>query len=169
MLPDISKVKGIHPGAILKREIKIRGIKASELAAMVQEYKQTIHAILNERRGINPMLSIKLAKHLGVDDDYFMLLQASYEVKFASQKRKSEGAIPNVANIRKILFWDTNFDRLDWQNQKSAIVTRIFERGNEDEIREIISFYGLQVVKQILKNAKSGFLPSFNENIEKYT
>jgi len=58
MLPDIEKIKGVHPGAILKRELKILCIKGSELANIIQEHKQTISAVLNKRRAINPALSI---------------------------------------------------------------------------------------------------------------
>ena len=81
MLPEISKVKGIHPGAILKRELKARGMKSNELAKQVDEHTQTISAILNERRGINPGLSIRLGQQLGIDIEYFMYLQSSYDVQ----------------------------------------------------------------------------------------
>ena len=56
MLPELSKIKGIHPGAIIKREIKSRGLKNNELANSLNEHAQTISSILNEKRGINPSL-----------------------------------------------------------------------------------------------------------------
>jgi len=81
MLPEISKIKGLHPGIILKRELKLKGIKNSELANSVQEFPQKIGAIIKEKRGINPSLSVKLAKFFNVEEDYFMQLQASFDVK----------------------------------------------------------------------------------------
>ena len=84
MLPKLSKIKGVHPGAILRRELKIRNLKSNDLAVCISEHKQTISAILNKRRSINPKLSIKLSKQFNVDDDYFMLLQSSYDVKIAT-------------------------------------------------------------------------------------
>lgn len=167
MLPNISKIKGIHPGAILKRELKKRGMKSTELANLVDEYKQTINAILNERRSINPKLSIKLAKEFGVADDYFMQLQASYLVTAELQKVLKKNT-PNLEKIRKIVFWDTDFNLLDWEKQKSAIIKRIFERGNESEIKEIIAFYGLSIVKQTIETTKNNFIPSFYQNVNKY-
>ncbi|HBT11060.1 MAG TPA: plasmid maintenance system antidote protein, partial [Leeuwenhoekiella sp.] len=62
MLPDLDKIKGVHPGAVLKRALKKRGITASDLARTIDEHKQTISAILNGRRAINAKLSIKLGE-----------------------------------------------------------------------------------------------------------
>jgi addiction module HigA family antidote len=167
MLPEISKIKGIHPGAILKRELKNRGMKSSELAKLVNEHKQTISAILNERRSINPALSIKLAKEFGVAADYFMHLQACHIID-KELKKDAEKNTPNLNKIRKIVFWDTDFNLLDWEKQKSAIIKRIFERGNDTEIKEIIAFYGLSTVKQTIETTKNNFLPSFYQNVNKY-
>lgn len=166
MLPDIKKIKGIHPGAILKREIRTLGYKNNELSDAINEYAQTISAILNERRGINPALSIKLGQKLGVEEDYFMLLQASYDVKKALQKTII--TTPDLNKIRKSLFWDTSFNNIDWNKNKRAIIKRIFERGNDQEIKEIIAFYGRPVIKLELKNISNNFLPSFQHNVLKY-
>ena len=168
MLPEISRIRGIHPGAILKRELKKRGMKSSELAELVDEYKQTISAILNERRGINPGLSVKLAHYLGVSEDYFMHLQASFDVQREVEQIQSDKSTPDLKQIRKILFWDTDFNQLDWQQYKSSIIKRIFERGNDSEIREIITFYGRPTVNRVIQLAKNDFLPSFKENVNKY-
>ncbi|WP_372473865.1 transcriptional regulator [Capnocytophaga sp. ARDL2] len=93
MLPTNSKIKGIHPGVILKREIKSRGIKSKELAYEIDEHAQTLSAVLNGRRGVNPKLSIKLGQKLGVDDDYFMMLQAGFDVKNVAVQSRT---IPNL-------------------------------------------------------------------------
>lgn len=167
MIPDITKVKGVHPGAILKREIKKRGLKNKELASLVKEHAQTIGAILNEKRSINPNLSIKLGVELGVESDYFMILQASYDVKKAESKTLKQKT-PNLKIIRKKLFWDTDFDKIDWAKNRKALIRRIFERGNDKEIREIIRFYGMETVKKELKNIDYTFLPSFEYNLKLY-
>ncbi len=165
MLPELHKIKGIHPGAILKRELKQRGVKSNEFAITLGEHKQTISAILNGKRGINAKLSIKIGKKLGIDDDYFMILQAIYEVKEAT---KAIPFTPNLEHIRKVLFWDTNFEELDWNKNRKAIIKRIFERGNDLEIKEIISFYGKDTIRKELEKVTNDFLPSFNENLLKY-
>ena len=167
MLPEISKIKGIHPGVILKREINNKGLKNKELAALVDEHAQTISAILKEKRRIKPNLSIKLGMNFGVDGDYFMVLQASYDVKKAISKTLSQET-PNLEIIRKILFWDTDFNKIDWIKNRRAIIKRIFERGNDKEIMELIRFYGIKRIKKELKNIDSTYLPSFDYNVNKY-
>ncbi len=166
MLPEFSKIKGVHPGAILKREIKSRGLKNNQLANLLNEHAQTIGAILKEKRGINPSLSIKLGQQLGVDEDYFMLIQASYDVLKINKLNSSK--TPDLNKIRKVLFWDTDFSKIDWEKNKKAIIKRVFERGNDTEIKEIISFYGKLIIKNEMKNIISDFLPSFKENMIKY-
>ncbi|WP_432221807.1 helix-turn-helix transcriptional regulator [Flavobacterium sp. TMP13] len=167
MLPELAKIKGIHPGVILKREIKLRGLKNKELADSLEEHAQTIGAILKEKRSINPNLSIKLGHELGVANDYFMILQTSYDVKKAIQINSSTKT-PDLAKIRKVLFWDTDFNKINWDTDRKPVLKRIFERGNEIEINEVISFYGRETIMKELKNTTNNFLPSFQENFDKH-
>lgn len=167
MLPEITKIKGVHPGAVLSRELRRRGLESKQFAISLGEYPQTINAISKGRRGINPALSIKLGHALDTDEEYFMLLQAYYEVEKERKELLKNQLKPNLNKIRPILFWDTDITRLDWQKQKKAIVRRIFERGNDIEIKEILSFYGREVIQKELKEI-SQFLPTLSENAEKY-
>ena len=166
MLPKLTKIKGVHPGAILRRELKIQGLRGSELASSINEHKQTISAILNKRRDINPKLSIKLSKRFSVDEDYFMILQASYDVKITIESEIKN--TPNINNIRKVIFWDTDINKIDWDKNINSIVKRILERGNQKEINEIISFYGRKVISIEVKKINNSKLPSFENNIKKY-
>ena len=166
MLPQLSKIKGVHPGLILKRELSRRNIKASELANNIGEHKQTISAILNQRRGINPSISIKLANEFNIEADYFMLLQASYDVEKASNLITNR--LPNLSNFRKVLFWDTTLDKIDWTKNKRAVIKRILERGNKKEINEIIAFYGKKEISNTIKSIKDSYLPSFKNNVIEY-
>jgi addiction module HigA family antidote len=167
MLPKIAKIKGLHPGLILQREIKRNNIKSSQLAIAINEHKQTISAIINQKRGINPELSIKLSDYFHTEEDYFMMLQAGYEVK----RKLAENCLktPNLSNIRKVLFWDTTFDKIDWNKNKRAIIKRVLERGNDKEINEIISFYGKATIVTIAKSIKHSRLSTFQKNAEAYT
>jgi len=110
-------------------------------------------------------LSIKLSRAFGTDKDYFMLLQASYEVK----KAESEFRVaPNTDIFRKVIFWDTDFDKIDWDKNKSAVIKRVLERGNKKEIEEIISFYGREIISKEIKTMKKSVLPAFEKNIKDY-
>lgn len=93
-----------------------------------------------------------------------MLLQASYEVSEVAKKSKSKIAKPD---IRKVLFWDTDVEKIDWIKQRKALIKRVFERGNKSEIETIIQFYGKEIVKEELKTIENNFLPEFEKNLEK--
>lgn len=167
MIPKISKIKGIHPGFIIKREIMNRGIKNKELASRLNEHAQTISSILKGKRSINPKLSIKLGHLFSVESDYFMILQACYDVRKETAELQDK-RIPNLNNIRRVLFWDTDYDKINWIENRRPIIRRIFERGDEKEIKEILDFYGIDIVQEELKSIGSSFLPSFEYNVKKY-
>jgi len=167
MLPEFSKIKGVLPGAVLRRELKKRGLESKQFALSLGEYPQTINAINKGRRGINPALSIKLGEKLGVDAEYFMLLQACYEIEKKKQELFYNQAKPNVTKFNKALFWDTNIDKIDWQRQKRAVISRVFERGTAQEIKEILSFYGEKMVAEILMSVPQ-YLPSLATNAKQY-
>lgn len=165
MLPELNKIRGIHPSYILKRELQNEGIKSSELATTINEHKQTISAILNQRRKITPSLSIKLSEIFNVSQDYFMILQVSYDVN-TLVKKKNKAQKPNLKRIRPVLFWDTDINKIDWVKQKRAVIKRILERGNQQEIEEIISFYGKGQVSDEVENITHSQFSTFKQNVE---
>lgn len=167
MLPKLDKVRGIHPSYILKRELKTRGIKSSELASTIDEHKQTISAILNKKRKITPLLSIKLSKKFNVAQDYFMILQASYDVNTVAMNSSARRK-PILDKFRRVLFWDTNIDQIDWEKQRRAIIKRVLERGNSQEIIELIRFYGKPEISAEVKIIGNSRLSSFTKNISDY-
>lgn len=164
MLPELDKIRGIHPSYILNRELKSKGIRSSELASAIDEHKQTISAILNKKRKITPSLSIKLSKKFNVAQDYFMLLQASYDVNTLLAKNSAKHK-PNLEKFRRVLFWDTDINQIDWEKQRRAIIKRVLERGNSQEIIELIKFYGKQEISDEVKMIENSRFPSFKRNI----
>jgi addiction module HigA family antidote len=168
MIQSLTKFNGIHPGAVLKRELKKRGIKPIDLASEVGEHKQTISAILNERRGINANLSVKLAEYFQIDPSFYMQLQAAFEVQQILKRRQLINPTPNLSIIRKVLFWDTNFDKIDWISKKTAVIKRVFERGNDEEIQEITRFYGKETVEKTIRKYQNDFIPMYHSNVMKF-
>lgn len=59
--------------------------------------------------------------------------------------------------LDKRIFWDVEFEKLDYQKHERFIIERVFERGDVEDIRQTSRFYGDEKVKNILVNAK--FLP----------
>jgi antitoxin HigA-1 len=146
---DISILKGLHPGIVLERELKLRKLAKGRFALSVNEFPQTLTAITKGKRKMNILLAMKLEAALELEDGFFMTLQLFYDIKKAKQK-KHEQNHPDLSKIRHILFWDTAFEKIDWVQQKKAIINRVFERGNREEITEIIRFYGQQAIDEAL-------------------
>jgi len=56
--------------------------------------------------------------------------------------------------LAKRLFWDVNFNTLDYQKNSSFIIERVFERGDIEDIRQIRRYYGDSKLSESLLNAK---------------
>lgn len=54
----------------------------------------------------------------------------------------------------KRIFWDVNFDNLDYDNKASFIIERVFERGDVPDIRACRRYYGDEKIREVLTNAK---------------
>jgi len=80
-----------------------------------------------------------------------LLLQTYYEITREQQKDDLR-EFPDLSVIRKALFWDTDITKIDWRKQYKAVIQRVFERGNDDEKREILRFYGKDKIKAITGN-----------------
>jgi len=55
------------------------------------------------------------------------------------------------------IFWDVDFDKLDYDKKANFVIERVFERGDVDDIRQCRRYYGDEKVKEVLLNTK--FLP----------
>lgn len=163
---NLSLIKGIHPGLILERELKKRKLAKGKFALSIDEFPQTFVAIIKGKRRMNPALSLKIEQALDWEEGFLMVLQVYYDIE-QEKKKQTKTDHPDLSRIRQIIFWDTAIAGIDWQKNKQAIINRIFERGNEEEIKEIIRFYGKNVVLLALDFNQSE-LPSVIENKQKY-
>jgi hypothetical protein len=55
------------------------------------------------------------------------------------------------------IFWDVDFDNLDYEKNFRFVIERVFERGDVPDIRNCRRYYGDEKVREVLLNAK--FLP----------
>jgi len=149
MKTKLSIIKGIHPGLILERELKQRHLHKGPFAISLEEYPQTLVSITKGKRRMNTNLALKIENALEIEEGYFMTLQLYYDIK--EIKRKQYRLHPDFSKLRRVLFWDTKMENIDWDKQKNPIIKRVFERGNEIEKEEIIRFYGQEKVNNILK------------------
>lgn len=153
MKRSLEKYKGIHPGIILGRELKLRSIKQRPFALALSEHPQTFNAITKGKRNLNTALALKIEKELGFEEGSLVILQAWFDIKLEKERLKSIS--PDLDKLRPSLFWDTDIQRIDWIKQYKSVVQRVFDRGNEDEKKEITQFYGIKKIELALGLSKT--------------
>ena len=164
----IEILKGLHPGLFLQRELGNRKLKSGQFAESIGEHPQTLSAIIRGRRSMNTPLSLRIEQALGLEEGFLMTLQIYYDI--AEEKRKlSANHRPDLTKFRSTIFWDTTIENIDFTAHSRYVINRVFERGNEEEILEIIRFYGIETIKnEIRLDSKSPFERKIRENLEKY-
>ncbi|WP_449439590.1 DUF6922 domain-containing protein [Pedobacter steynii] len=110
-----------------------------------------MNAITKGNRGIPTPLSLKIDRALGLEEGTMHLLQAWFEIR---QEQNRQQDRPDMNIIRKILFWDTDIDKINWKDQYKSIIERVFERGNDAEKAEMLNFYGKEKIKAVTGSDK---------------
>ena len=164
----IEILKGIHPGLFLRRELNNRKLKSGQFAASIGEHPQTLSAIIRGRRSMNTPLALRIEKALGFDEGFLMILQVYYDIEEEKRKLSAEYR-PDLTKFRSAIFWDTTLDRIDFAAHSHYVINRIFERGNDEEITEIIRFYGKEtILNTITIDPRSPFEKKIRENLKKH-
>jgi hypothetical protein len=64
--------------------------------------------------------------------------------------------------LAKRIFWDTNFENLDYDKNYRSIIERVFDRGDIEDIRQVRRYYGDEKVIEALTTAKYLFDETIN-------
>lgn len=82
----MNKMRPIHPGEVLREEFLVPlGLSAHALAQALRVPAPRVNDIVRERRGISPDTALRLARHFGTTPQFWLNLQASYDLKIAMQ------------------------------------------------------------------------------------
>jgi len=82
-------MKPIHPGRILKREIRTRELSANKLALALRVPSGRITQIHNGKRGVSAETALRLSRYFGNSAQFWMNLQARYELAVAEHEMGS--------------------------------------------------------------------------------
>ena len=88
---DIRPFKPVHPGSILREELKERGIKQKDFAQSIGMRPTHLNALLHGARRITPQLAIRLEKALNIPAQSWMNLQDNYTLDTMRPALTSEG------------------------------------------------------------------------------
>ena len=59
--------------------------------------------------------------------------------------------------FNKRIFWDTDFEAIDYDKNYRSVIERVFERGDVEDYRQCYKYYDEKLIEQVILNAK--FLP----------
>lgn len=161
----IDIIQGIHPGKFIGRELKKKNITQRKLAEETGISYQTINAIIAAKRNLTTEQSLRIADVLGYEEAFLALLQTYYDIK-KLREIELQTLYKGAPSIRKSLFWDVDFDSINWGKYKAAVVKRVLQRGSKDEIKEIMRFYNLSINELQKYNSMDKRLHKLSENIE---
>ena len=141
---SIENIKGMHPGALIKHELIKMKMSQRQFAAKIGEHWQILNAVINQKRGISLTTALKIEREFGYDEGFLLIMQVYYDIE--KDKQKDIGrSLSGIPDVRRILFWDTDFDKIDWAASRESVITRILERGSDAEKAEIARYYGVAV------------------------
>ncbi|MBR6247909.1 MAG: HigA family addiction module antidote protein [Muribaculaceae bacterium] len=80
----------VHPGMMIKPELKERGLSQKEFAKMLGVQPSHLSEVLNGRRPLITELAIKIENTIGLPAKILMSAQAQYELESANGKVSAE-------------------------------------------------------------------------------
>ena len=84
-----------HPGIILKEEFATpMNLTQARLSEELHVGIKTLSELYNEKRGITPLMALKLSEYFGTTPQFWMNLQNAYDLHRTYEKEKN-----NLVNI----------------------------------------------------------------------
>ena len=80
----------IHPGEILADELEELGVSPTELSRQIRVPANRISQIINGKRAITGDTALRLAHWFGTNPQFWMNLQALYDVRIAEEDAGTE-------------------------------------------------------------------------------
>ncbi len=80
----------IHPGEVLAEELDGLGVSPTELSRQIRVPPNRITQIVNGKRAITGDTALRLAHWFGTSPQFWMNLQALYDVRLAEQEAGDE-------------------------------------------------------------------------------
>jgi antitoxin HigA-1 len=91
----------LHPGEILKQDIlPSTGLSVTAAAKALGVSRQMLHDILAERRPLSAVMCLKVSRLFGSTPEFWMRLQASYDLKKAAQNKKVMQRVARIVPVK---------------------------------------------------------------------
>jgi addiction module HigA family antidote len=95
-MPTKDPLGPIHPGEILREEVLVPlGMSPYALAAELRVPRTRVERLVREETPVTPDTALRLARYLGTSAEFWLKLQARYDLETARQ-----GLSPDIAAIK---------------------------------------------------------------------
>lgn len=141
---DIVPFIAIHPGELIKDELKAREMKQKELAMLMDIPASVLNDVIKGKRSLNAELAVLLEKALDIPSDYWMRLQYRFDIDQANIdkriiQRKKDMEIWNILSKYVPI---KIFTKLGLLNQSiSENIKKIYAIFSISSVEELVSIY----------------------------
>jgi antitoxin HigA-1 len=98
MIEIVATLEPMHPGEMLREEFIVPlGLSAGKIAAAAGVPRTRIERIVKEEIGVTADTALRLGKVLNTTPDFWMTLQARYDLQTAQQEISLDDVKPLVA------------------------------------------------------------------------
>jgi len=93
----------VHPGEIIKQDIlPAVGMSVVTAAKALGVSRQMLHDILAERKPLSAVMCLKISRLFGSTPEFWMRLQAAYDLKKAEQDKKIMARVARIVPVKPV-------------------------------------------------------------------
>ena len=92
-----------HPGKVLRDEIESRGITQTKLANEIGVRVSLLNELINGKRDFTIEYAMMIEAALGIDADFWMRMQMSYNLKMAKRNKTFMDKLSKIHKIAAVL------------------------------------------------------------------
>jgi addiction module HigA family antidote len=93
----------VHPGEILREDVLPEvGLSVTATARALGVSRQMVHEILAGRKPLSAVMCLKVSRLFGSTPEFWMRLQADYDLKMAAQDKKVMQRVARIMPVRAL-------------------------------------------------------------------
>jgi antitoxin HigA-1 len=96
-----NRLPPVHPGEIIREDVLPEiGLSVTGAAKALGVSRQMLHDILAERKPLSAVMCLKISRLLGSTPEFWMRLQADYDLKKAAQNKSVMKGVDRIVPVR---------------------------------------------------------------------
>ena len=96
-----NRLPPVHPGEIIREDVLPEvGLSVTAAAKALGVSRQMLHDILAERKPLSAVMCLKISRLLGSTAEFWMRLQADYDLKKAAQNKEVMERVGRIVPVK---------------------------------------------------------------------